>query len=225
MKSLLLAILLLPISPVMGAVVFYSPPEPLVMLPDFPTDIRYDMNGDGRMDFQMGGYWGMFVALGTIGSNRYLAIPAVWPDLGGYPMPLAAGSIISSDPGAGLAWLSTDLNGYVAEDEIGQSGTFLVLHLSSGTSGTFFPGYDEPLRAFLGIEFESDEGTHYGYIDVYMPAGWITGYIMGWAYESEPGKSIMALPVPEPGSLLLGSFGCLALLRRQRKNPAISTGG
>ncbi len=55
MKSLILAALL-PLSPVTGAVGIYSPPSPLVMLPGFPMDIRYDMNGDGRMDFQMGGY-------------------------------------------------------------------------------------------------------------------------------------------------------------------------
>ncbi len=158
----------------------------------------------------------MDVHFGTIGANRYYAIPEVWPDLGGTPAPLAAGSIIGSDAGAGFAWLSTDLtDGFVSEDEIGLTGTFLVLVLNSGVTGTFFPGYEKPLRAFLGIEFESDEGTHYGYLDIYMPAGWEMGYIMGWAYESEPGKAIVARPVPEPSYALLAGAGLALMLARR----------
>jgi hypothetical protein len=221
MKSFLFAFVssLLPVS---GAVVIYAPPEPILLHQGDPSDVRYDLNGDGRMDIQISGYNTMFTSVGMIGTNRYLAIPAVWPDLGGYPVPLAQGVILGGDavPGSGFAWLSTDVvDGFVSEDEIGQNGAILALALSSGISGTFYPG-DEPLRAFFGVEFQSEAGTHYGYLDLYMPAYSIGGYIMGWAYESEPGVPIVTTFIPEP-SVPMFTMLCGAgfLVRRRGSRP------
>jgi hypothetical protein len=72
-------------------------------------------------------------------------------------------------------------------------------------------------RAFLGLQFEIDGQKHLGWADVRARLGPVT--IFGYAYETEPGKAIVAGAVPEPPSLVLLAAGAagLAALRRKRR--------
>lgn len=59
---------------------------------------------------------------------------------------------------------------------------------------------------------------HYGWLDI---EGVITSPVLrihGWAYETEPGKGIIAGAIPEPSSLvlILAGAGGLWMLRKKR---------
>ena len=69
---------------------------------------------------------------------------------------------------------------------------------------------------YLGVEFQGDSGTHYGWIHIEEFAG-VGGWFYEYAYEDTAGKSLVAGVVPEPSStllLLLGS-ACVYVARRK----------
>ena len=72
-------------------------------------------------------------------------------------------------------------------------------------------------RGYLGVEFQINEATHFGWIDV--AAGDNGSYaVYGWAYESAPDIAITAGAIPEPSSVILflfGSVGVWALRKRK----------
>ena len=92
-------------------------------------------------------------------------------------------------------------------------------------------------NAYMGLEFKINGQTHYGWIQfegfghpsvvfpVYDEAGNIVTYvnipsilggrINSWAYETEPGKPIIAGAVPEPSQTLLLVAGFICLLARR----------
>lgn len=70
--------------------------------------------------------------------------------------------------------------------------------------------------AYLGFEFQAATGTHYGYalLKDYNASGMV---IEGVAWESTPGKSILAGAIPEPTTAgLLGLAVVLGAGRRRR---------
>lgn len=80
-----------------------------------------------------------------------------------------------------------------------------------GTSG-FFAGN----CGNIGVEFLIENQVHYGWIDLDNYSWW-TSEIHGWAYESEPGKPILAGTIPEPSTLLLAcaTLGSCPFIRRR----------
>ena len=67
-------------------------------------------------------------------------------------------------------------------------------------------------RGFVGLEFESSEGTHYGWLDIEgVPNGGSYLIVHGWAYETTPGIGIVAGAVPEPSSVVLAFLGTFTL--------------
>lgn len=193
-----------------GAVIEFLPPEPLLTLPDASSDQRIDVDFDGVDDFYIGGLQVLGTSFGTIASNRYLAIPAIPPNSGGEPEALGAGIVLGSTEPLSLAWLSTDtVDGFVASDEAGDQFTVMTLCLDSGCTGTYYTDFIQgPLDALLGFEFESSQGTHYGYFDFTFTPLSTGGFINGWAYESEPDTPITTrfLRIPEPSTSLLSFF-------------------
>lgn len=220
MKFLSVAILaLLVIQQSFGAVIVHVPPEPILTIPGFSGSRLYDVNFDGQDDFVFGGLQVLGTTLGTIGSNRYLAIPASFPDLGGRPVALREGSILGPNVPNSLAWLNTDpLDGFVSEDEIGTRNTTLTRCLNTGCTGTFYTDFIQgQLNAFLGFEFQSEEGTHYGYFDLTFNPLSTAGFVNGWAYESDPNTPIETVSIiPEPRTLGMLLWLSVFLFKKKR---------
>lgn len=224
MKRILLTLILVCGSQVlMGAVIKNIPSQPLLTLPDLASNERFDVNSDGIDDFTFGGVVGIGTAFGTIGSNRYLAIPAILPDLGGSPAALQPNFTLGPAVSPSFEFLSTDvLDGFVSPEEAGFQNTNLILCLSSGCTGNFFnsnfPGSGNDLNALLGFEFEAEDGVHFGFFDLTFTPFSTGGFINGWAYESEPNTPITTrfLTVPEPSVLFFSFFGLIAVLGRRR---------
>lgn len=74
-------------------------------------------------------------------------------------------------------------------------------------------------KGFLGVEFPIDGQTHFGWVG--FTAGYESGTVTGYAYESIAGQSIEAGETdasPEPGTLSLLALGSLGLgFWRRRK--------
>jgi hypothetical protein len=95
--------------------------------------------------------------------------------------------------------------------------------------GGAFPHRDP---GYLGISFEVDGSTHYGWIefshDRTRPDPLNNSLMIhGWAYETTPGASITAGVIPEPSTGILTIVGSLGLLlharsRRREKQPRLS---
>jgi len=222
MKALLVIIIFAFAQPLLGAVIVHIPAEPILTLPDSSSYTFYDVNADGVNDFAIGGIQVFGTSFATLQENRYLAIPASFPNLGGEPAPLGVNQILGSTAISNLAWLNTDpLDGFVSPNEVGNRNTLLTRCLNTGCVGTFYTDFiSGQLNAFLGFEFEAADGVHYGYFDLTFNPLSRGGFINGWAYEDEPNTSITTafLNVPEPSSFLMIIFGIVfVFLRRIRE--------
>lgn len=92
--------------------------------------------------------------------------------------------------------------------------------------GWFLPPPSEFYKdeAYIGLEFEIDGMTHYGWLSTKLEPGdypWnsrpASNRITGFAYETGPGVPIFAGAIPEPSVLLLVLSATAAILvRRQR---------
>jgi hypothetical protein len=114
------------------------------------------------------------------------------------PPPNIGGPVVKLDPefligpeldATGLAWISSDpRGGYVSPDE--SAFATIVMCLSTGCASTWPPG--PPQRGFIGLEFELDDGLHYGYFDISVSGSAPGAALYGWAYETRPGVPIKA---------------------------------
>lgn len=199
---------------VSGAIIFEVPTEPI----QFFERPRIDMDGNGSIDFRFGGLPGTSATVVTERSNRYLGLFTPPPREGGLPFPLADNTMIGGiETPMGLMFLSSDLtDDFVDPDQT--TGTFASLYLcvSTGCSGLFLGEPGSSLRGLLGVQFESDDGVHFGYFDIETISFGRQSMLHGWAYESEPNTPINAQFIPEPSSLLFVSLGIPILLRRRR---------
>jgi hypothetical protein len=176
---------------------------PVDLSTDFsPVYFPLDLNGGGA-DYTFA------ASITSVGffreaGNRYLIVPSPPPNIGGFVAPVQSGSEIGPNSGDGeLDWFGND------------DFAMLGVWVSTGTGG-YFPGQ----RAYVGVEFDIDGATHYGWIDVYVSELAPGALIYGWGYESTPGMSIIAGAVPEPSSILLIMTGSLALLLSRAKKKA-----
>ncbi len=73
-------------------------------------------------------------------------------------------------------------------------------------------------NGYLGVAFQGDNGTHYGWIHIEEFAG-VGGWFYEYAYENTPGTGLIAGAVPEPSSVALFTIGAIgAWTLRKRKN-------
>ena len=70
---------------------------------------------------------------------------------------------------------------------------------------------------YLGVRFERDGALHFGWLAIsgYNEVIGEELFIHAWAYESEPGKGLIAGQIPEPCSSLLLVSGVLLLCTRR----------
>jgi hypothetical protein len=82
---------------------------------------------------------------------------------------------------------------------------------------------------FLGVSFQLDGQTHYGWIELAINPSTLTGTLIEGAYESDPNTPIITpQAIPEPSSLglgllALGAVGVGALHRSRKKGLAASS--
>ncbi|MDB4265137.1 PEP-CTERM sorting domain-containing protein [bacterium] len=198
----------------LGAIIFVVPPEPIL----FFNSPSIDIDGNGSIDFQFGGLPGSSAAVITDRANRYLGIQEPAPNSGGIPFPLEDNTTIGGiETPMGLVFLSSDSSdGFVDPDQTTGSAANLYLCVSSGCSGLFLDESESTLRGLLGVQFESDDGVHFGYFDIETTTFGRDSVVNGWAYESEPNTPIRAQFVPEPSSLFLVFLGTTFLFGRRR---------
>lgn len=160
-----------------------------------------DLNGDGLEDFTFAAdYSG--VGLRTERANRVVERLSPPPNIGGRVAKLDDGFEVGSSLDPQLAWLSSDpVGGYVSPGEWAFASIAIALSTGESSDWPGIPG----ARGFIGIQFELDDGFHYGYFDVHMVAEG-GGVLFGWAYNTIPNAPINASPVPEPSTwaLLIG---------------------
>ena len=177
-----------------------------------------DMDGDGTRDFYFAAAIGNGAYLIPLGDNRVLSNPVIAPGgLGRYTVAMTGGELLGVTPFAGF-WMgrldyfdNTDQGSLIYACFGERGGGNPPVCISTIESGFFSTNY-------LGLEFWSGGGLHYGWINVYVLGlgGTHDVVINGWAYESDAGQSLAAGQVPEPGMGSLALLAGAALCRRRR---------
>jgi hypothetical protein len=176
-----------------------------------------DMNLDGTDDFTFN------LEVDTRGGTYYYysVVPANGQTLrekrsetltgGGYP--LEAGTEISAGLNAsGLVDLVWDAS----------EASLFVYGYPSDSEGVDYGGwFSHNSQGYLGVSFEVDESTHYGWIEFSHDRTRPDPYnnslmIEGWAYESTPDTPIVAGVIPEPSTGILTMVGSVGLLLHAR---------
>lgn len=206
----ILALALSTATPCRGVVAVTWLAEPIVLWSElFAQYTPLDLNSDGFTDYVFGAAIG-FVGARSEGDNQYLIWPSGGGDYGGDIEPLLESFEIGQNSGddSWLEWFG---------DGTGYDNLITCL---SGSSGPVCVGRFVGQHAYMGVAFDIDGATHYGWIDVAVASLSAGAEIYGWGYETEPGVSILAGAgaVPEPAtSALLVAGGLLLALRRKRK--------
>jgi hypothetical protein len=174
-----------------------------------------DINDDGVDDFLFWRDAGLVVGMQAHGTNRFISTLSTGSDVGGNISPVYYGSILGPD----TVSLGGDWHHHT--DNRGSSGFGLFTMQSED--------------AYIGVEFDIDGNTHYGWIQYtgfyvaeftfISPDGPVTvigadvlgGFINSWGYETEPGVPIVVgIPEPSTYSLIL-LIGLAVIGRRTRK--------
>ncbi len=209
----IVAIALLSGATVSHADIIYQSANIVVGDVTFPQSEEFydlDLDSNGTVDFAFVADIVSFAGIHPENQNKYLIHPSPPPNIGGGVAALDEGFII--DPTSG---------DFASEDWFGNDdwGT-LTFILDTGIIGEFYHN-----RAFIGLEFEADDGVHYGWIDVEGASRTMENHLLkdssliihGWAYESTPGVSIVAGAIPEPTAIGLTLITALAAIVIRRR--------
>ena len=185
----------------------YRPfPNPAI---ETQTNYLLDLNSDGTSDFNIvtnGG--GM--NLEAISTNE-IACGFIFgfPEVGGFAQTIHAGAIIGAyQDGYNYDWTP---------------GFGAMVGINGITNPPLIYGYWGSNRDYLGLRFKINGQTHYGWIQMHLPATEGAGFVEGFAYETEPNTAIIA-GIPEPSISLLAVVGSTSLLlHRRRKRPENKT--
>jgi hypothetical protein len=193
-------------------------PEPMGLQSYF-TMVQYpiDVDGDLVPDFAFAAD-PSGLGLRTERTNHVIERLSSPPNIGGDVARIEEGSSVGSSLDPQLAWMSSNpVRGYVEPGEI--AFALLVLCLDSGNESDW-PG-GPATRAFIGFDFQLNDGLHYGYFDILMRGDIPGAELYGWAYESSPNTPITARLVPEPSTwALLSAGGMLVWLLGRGKRMA-----
>ena len=92
---------------------------------------------------------------------------------------------------------------------------------SSGDATAHFPEFTPGTRGYLGFSLVPNAGGAplFGWVEVTLQtqASGLEGTIHSWAYESDPGMSIMVGAIPEPATASLALLGALGFALRRRR--------
>lgn len=199
----IIATVLLAGAVVIHADIIYQPAD--FLLGDVWQGAEYidlDLDSNGVIDFSMQASLNYSSGIYAEGLNQILILPSPPPNIGGRVAALDFGYIINQNSGSSSpeAWFNS------------KAWNNLTIIVSTGQSGEFINH-----RGFVGLEFNTTDGTHYGWLEIEGMVG-SQIQIYGWAYESTPGVGIVAGAVPEPSSLILFLIGAWGtwLLRKEK---------
>lgn len=192
-------------APASGAVVFTDMPDRgFYSFGDWITQ-SIDFNADGIDDMVFRNFGDEFAAFST-STSAIAGIAARPPNQNSFAIPFESGSLI------GTSFSSSSL--YTWNE--GYSGLISVRLVGFDTVVLGFWG---GIEAYLGVQFEIDGNTHYGWVlveNLFDDVG--GGIIKAFAYESEAGVPIVAGEIPEPSAALMASAGLAGgCLRRRRQ--------
>jgi hypothetical protein len=197
-----------------AAVIYYKPPQRLVLhnFNGSHHDYNIDLNDDGVVDLQHDAGGGS-AYLRALEETRFLGLRLPYQHVTWYdsqPYALAASTLIGPDSPSLFPEYGS-LSGWQAHP-VGVPGVAsLHVRYDVGTSG-FFVG----TSGYIGVEFLIDGQVHYGWIHLGNYTWW-QSEIHGWAYESEPGKPILAGAIPEPSTTGAAAVAVVSLLLRRRR--------
>ena len=132
-------------------------------------------------------------------------------------------------PTTGIVWLTTQgslFNGhnldqgfevdgletkplYAYMQEFHQYGIAHYNNFAKDGEGSFYES-----SGYLGVRFEGEEGTHYGYVHL-NGEGVLNFNVISYAYESEPNTPILTGAIPEPSTTFALFLSSLMLWRRR----------
>ena len=186
-----------------GTITFVTPGQPIYYAAGIELTHDLDLNSDGLTD----------LILVSDAMRAYLAPQAsssvvLAPD--GFVVPLNLGDLVSSDASSldpTYAWF----------DSAAHPTGFATLGAQAVFDGQFiYTGYWSGRDAFVGLRFQYEGQTHYGWMEIANNVGTASGQVLGWAYEIRPDTPILAGEVPEPGTpALLLLFGAAFWLVRK----------
>lgn len=202
----------------------FDPPLPISALADVPGPgpnvIAVDFDADGNVDFNLlfgccGGIDAYFngPARIVVARQLYPGITNVYGSLGALPLGTVIGSnLITSADTNRYVWHTGDTNSSDDTQAYGDHKTIVLTVLNSGVIGQPLVVGGDPAdkEGVMAVEFLIGTNVHYGYIhfDFRREIGWYGGcggYILGWAYETEANKPIVAAPIAVPPTpFLLG---------------------
>lgn len=204
----LMALPLLAATPCLGVIAVTWLESPIILQsPLLPIYNAVDMNTDSIADitFLANGH---FVGARAEGDNQYLIWPSGGSNIGGDIEPLLAAFEIGPNSGNDL-WIDWFGDG---------EGFDNLITCLEGSGGYTCVGRFAGQHAYMGVEFDIEGATHYGWIDLLVASGNPYAEIYGWGYETEPGVGILAgaEAVPEPATTVLLTVGGLVLALRRK---------
>lgn len=189
-----------------ASIIVHWPEEPIQRPLNWTYELDVDFNGVADVVFRanQSSFW-----LENTGGNSVLAIPSAPPNVGAFLVPLLFGDYIGPDLTGDNEWFSSEEGG----------ATFLsCMSVGPGQISCIGLWPPDELIGYFGLQFHIDDHIHYGWVMMDFSG---VGEIVGWAYESTPETPILAGAIPEPGTLLLLTFGLsLVLLNRARRGMA-----
>ena len=156
---------------------------------DTPVDI--DNNGTTDLLYRSPTSFSQFVL--PTGNNAIMGRLNPLPDLTSYVMPLYEGHLIGPTPSGSLSWVPERPSGHPLVSPL---GSYLSACYDFGCLGLFIGK-----TAYMGVQFDIDGQTHYGWMHLRSEVSGSTVY--GFAYNTVPGQPILAGQVPEPGTVAL----------------------
>jgi hypothetical protein len=163
-----------------------------------------DVDSNGTVDFSLVAGMNYFSGISSSNpdANKYLIHSSPPPNIGGPVAALDSGYLIGSNTeDTPEEWFGID------------DWSSFIRILDTGKYGEFYN-----YRGYVGLEFEAEDGIHYGWLDIEGVYTRSSITIRGWAYESIPGVGIVAGVVPEPSSVVLFAIGAIgAWTLRKRK--------
>lgn len=216
--ALVLALLLLPATLLAQGSIYYGQFPPTIVPPpatSFPEDAegtrifpgltgptQYTLVINGQVAYTFSAEAFGFSVIPASSLDAVIAVP-VGQIGGGAAIPLSTGQQIGSDA-QGYSWMNYS------------AGLILTANADFGPYG-YFTGLES---AYLGLQFEQDGSTYYGWVRLGVPfTGQNGGWLYDYAYETTPNTPMFAGEIPEPStaSLVILAAVTISLLADPRR--------
>ncbi len=166
--------------------------------------IDFDFNEDGSTDLSFLASLSQFHFIVSDPSSTSLVANST---SSGGPAPLSEGDFIGAYDEFDTLFLRP----------LSEGGGGLSFAFDSG-GGVITGGAFLGLIAYMGFEFQADDGNHFGYILIRESGGGFGGFFLESGYETEPGLGLRAGAIPEPSVSAILVIGAAGLLFRRRRS-------